>query len=41
MRQKFVLCKNGNVFIRTGVYEDILKKYNPDWIDCYYERRDQ
>lgn len=39
MKQKFIFCKNGNILIRTGVYEEILKRYNPTWIDIYYSWR--
>ncbi len=37
MKQKFIFKAHGQIFIRKGVYEDILAKFNPEWIDCWYE----
>ena len=37
MIQKFIFKTNGKVFIKIGRYEEIMKKYKPEWIDCWYE----
>lgn len=33
MKQKFIFLCDGKIMRRNGIYEEILKKFKPKWID--------